>query len=351
MRTMRNASIMSLGAAIVAACVAGGLGAQVTLGPLKNAHGCLRPDVEKTKELMRKAMEKGTPADDVVEVQKEVKGCTAYTITFQSAVNIVSLAPTGGTRKIAGKGIITFGLTTDPSEPEYGLTSGPSELTAPIYWSGAEITRGNKCVVRIIALPYSAFSFWLGVKSGPQPKASVQISPSGDESHVTMTKCPKPTGGWTNEIPGREQIFSPAWTALHAQGMGVAAGLAGPTPQAMDPAKMQAMAAQAPGQGMDMKKMQEMADKLKGKEPTPENMAEIMKVMGQVVPDADKQVEAARNNFTFKMPGDCVPAGALLATCIINRTVTLPDGLGTTQTITESTVITIAKATPAPAKP
>ncbi len=339
---------------IMSVCVAGGLRAQLTGGPLKNTHGCLRPDVEKTKEAIRKSMQSSGKQDEVVEVQKEVKGCTPYTITFQSAVSVISTSPPGGTRRITGRGSITFGLTSDPSEPEFDLTSGPSELTAPIYWTDAAITVNNKCIVRIMALPYSAFSFWLGVKSGASPQVATQISPAGDEMHPTMTKCPKPMGGWTNEVPGRDMIFTPVWTALHAQGMSAIAGAA-PSPmgpKGMDMKKMEAMAAQAPGQGMDMKKMQAMADKLKGKDPTPEDMAEMMKAMGQVVPDADKQMEAARNNFRFKMPGDCVPAGgAQLARCTINRTVTVPDGLGTTQTITESTVITIAKGTAAAAKP
>ncbi|MBC7790784.1 MAG: hypothetical protein H7Z74_12620 [Anaerolineae bacterium] len=351
MRALRTAFSGSFWAGIMAVCVAGGLDAQLQTGPLKNVHGCLRPDVEKSKEAIRKAMQSGKE-DEAVEVQKEVKGCIPYTITFQSAVSVISTSPPGGTRKITGRGSITFGLTSDPSEPEFDLTSGPSELTAPVYWTDAAITVNNKCIVRTIALPYSAFSFWLGVKSGARPQVATQISPAGDELHATFTKCPKPYGGWTNEVPGRDMIFSPAWTALHAQGMNALAGAA-PTPmgpQGMDMKKMEAMAAQAPGQGMDMKKMQAMADKLKGKDPTPEDMAEMMKAMGQVVPNADKQLEAARNNFRFKMPGDCVPAAGLLARCTINRTVTVPDGLGTNQTITESTVITIAKGTAA-AKP
>lgn len=114
---MRLACAGSLLVGIMSVCVAGGLRAQLTGGPLKNTHGCLRPDVEKTKEAIRKSMQSSGKQDEVVEIQKEVKGCTPYTITFQSAVSVISTSPPGGTRKITGRGSITFGLTSDPSEP------------------------------------------------------------------------------------------------------------------------------------------------------------------------------------------------------------------------------------------
>ena len=54
--------------------------------------------------------------------------------------------------------------------------------------------------------------------------------------------------------------------------------------------------------------------------------------------------DAARDNFMFKMPGDCVGVSATMVRCTVNRTlVGLPDNKGGTQTITESTVITIIR--------
>lgn len=348
MRTMRCAWAGCL-ATMLLIGTASGPAAQVPGAPT-SSHGCLRPDVEKTKEVLRSAMARGADAaGDVEEVQKEIDGCTFYTITFVSSLNVVSDAPTEGSRKITGRGAITFGLTTDMSEPDYDLTSGPAELTAPIFWSGAEIMPGNNCTVSIVALPYTAFSFWLGVKGGADPNVAVQITPSGDEMHFTKTKCPHPAGGRSVEVPGRDVIFTPAWMALHGHG-GSAAGQPGvPAQPTMDIEKMKAAAQQQPAM-MDMKKLQEMADRAKGKELSP---AEMMAMMKEVVPDAELMVEAARNNFMIKMPGDCTADTGGVVRCSITRTVRLPDGKGTTQNITESTEITIARvskaATGAPA--
>lgn len=317
-------------------------------GAPTSVHGCLRVDVEKTKEVLRDATARGAgAASDVEEVQKEIDGCTFYTITFVSSVNVVSDVPGEGSRKITGRGTITFGLTTDMSEPDFDLTSGPAELTAPIFWSAAEIVPGNNCTVSIVALPYTAFSFWLGVKGGVDPNVAVQIVPSGGEMHPIRKKCPHPAGGRSVEVPGFETIFSPAWIALHGDGSSVAAQ-PGVQPQAMmDIEKMKADALQQPPM-MDMKKLQEMADRAKGKDMSP---AEMMAMMKEVVPDAEMQVEAARDNFMVKMPGDCANGVGGTVRCSIKRTVTLPDGKGTTQNITESTEITIARVAPGGAGP
>ena len=105
-------------------------------------------------------------------------------------------------------------------------------------------------------------------------------------------------------------------------------------------------AAKAPGQGLDMKKMEAMADKLKGKDPTPEDMAEMMKAMGQVVPDADKQLEAARNNFRFKCQVNVLRRqDCLLVARSPDRDGA--DGLGTNHNNHRVPVITIAKGTAA----
>ena len=337
MRTMTRISGACL-ATLMFAWPPSGLGSQVPGAPT-GIHGCLRPDLEKSREALRKAMESGANADDeVATVQKQIDGCEFYTITFVSTVNVVSDVPTEGSRKITGRGTITFGLTTDVSEPDYELTSGPAELTAPIFWSAAEIVPGNNCTVSIVALPYTAFAFWLGIKGGADPNVSVQITPSGAEMHPTKKKCPHPAGGRSVEVPGFETIFGPAWIALHGNG-GSAAEQPGVQPQAMmDVEKMKAAAQNQPV--MDMKKLQEMADRAKGKDISP---AEMMAMMKEVVPDAEQMVEAARNNFMIKMPGDCAASGGGAVRCSIKRTVRLPDGRGTTQSITESTEITISR--------
>ncbi len=80
-------------------------------------------------------------------------------------------------------------------------------------------------------------------------------------------------------------------------------------------------------------------------------MAKMMEMMKMVVPDGEAQVEAARNNFMLKMPGECVQGTTDLAKCTISRTVTVPEHMGaTTQTITENTVITIRAAPDPPGK-
>jgi hypothetical protein len=75
----------------------------------------------------------------------------------------------------------------------------------------------------------------------------------------------------------------------------------------------------------------------------------MMAMMKEVVPDAEQMVEAARDNFMIRMPGDCAADTGGLVRCSIKRTVRLPDGKGTTQNITESTVITIARVSKAAA--
>ncbi len=339
-------------AGILTACIVGGLAAQVPIGPPQSVYGCLRPDVAKNTAALRQSMAKGDTTP-VPEAQIQMQGCTSYTVAFQSSLQMVFKGPGGGTAKISGKGAITFGLAPDVSEPDFDFTSGPSELTAPIYWSNAEITRGNGCIVTTVPLPYTPFSFWLGVRSGPDPRVSVQVSGAGDELHNIATRCPKPRplSGWVDGPPGeKESIFTPAWIFLHGQGVGGAAGVQPPTlpSGAMDPAAMKALAAKQQGSPMmDPAKLQAMAAQL-GKNPSP---ADMMKMVNQLVPNAGAMVEAARNNFTFKLPGDCVQGGPLLTRCTVNRTVTVPDGKGATQEITESTVITITKLSAGAAKP
>jgi len=117
--------------------------------------------------------------------------------------------------------------------------------------------------------------------------------------HTVTVKC-RQGAGPAQPTP----IFSPAWMTLHGMG-GTAAATA-----AMDPAAMTAM-----------------AERFKDRQPTQD---EAMKLIQQMMPNAAEQVEAARNNFRFKMNG---PRHA------IDRTVTLPGG----GTIREVTVIEVSR--------
>ena len=309
---------------------------QVPTGPLQSVHSdCLRTDVEKTTELLRKAMEK-TPPEEVAEVQKRVAGCIYYQITLQSKVSVLDNEVPGVSSTIMGAGSITFGLAPDVSEPGYALTSGTRDLTAPIYWAqeSALITRPN-CEVATVVVPYTGFAFWLGVTSTPAPRVAVRIVPDDSDLHAISTRCKDPLGRWTPAIPGRETIFSPAWIKLHGQGEATAT--ASPPPAAMDLGNIAAM---------DPARIQAMAEKMKA---NPTDMTDLMKLMKQVVPNADQLLEAARNNFMFKAPGRwCVTNPVLVARCTVSDTVKFTDrtGYGTLKTIIESTVITIEKVSP-----
>jgi len=318
-----------------------------------SVHGCLRPDVEKSREAVRRAIATGaTAAADPNTVQRPLDGCEYYMVTFASSVVVVSDAPGEGSRAITGRGAITFGLAPDMSEPEYALTSGPAELTAPVYWSAAEVTPSNGCVVTTMPLPFTAFSFWLAIGRGSAPGVVVQVSPAGDEQHPTRKKCPTGMGGWSPEMPGREMIFTPAWIALHGDGK-AATELAGVSKTSiMDPAAMQAAAQrqkeQSPTLSMDATQLQAMADKLKGKQPSP---AELRELMNTVVPNVEEQVEAARLTFTLRAPGVCATTASGMVRCSVKRTIRLPDGKGLTQSISESTEITIGRVTVGPSRP
>ncbi len=311
---------------------------QVPTAPPQSVYpDCLRTDVEKTTELLRKAMEK-TPPEEVVEVQKKIAGCIYYQITLQSKVSVLDNEVPGVSSTIMGAGSITFGLAPDVSEPEYALTSGTRDLTAPIYWvqESALISRPN-CEVATVVAPYTGFAFWLGVTSTPAPKVAVRIVPDDHDLHAIATRCKDPLGRWTPAIPGREAIFSPAWIKLHGHGEATTSPTASPQPPAMDLGNIAAM---------DPGKIQAMAEKMKA---NPTDMTDLMKLMKQVVPNADQLLEAARNNFMFKAPGRwCVTDPVLVARCTISDTVKFADrtGYGTLKTIIESTVITIEKVPP-----
>ncbi len=330
------------GAAAVTVLAAPLLALQAPAGPPQSVHAdCLRTDLAKSRQALKAATDNGTPADSGVEVQKKIAGCTYYQITLQSKVRVLDNEVPGVTSTIMGAGTITFGLAPDVSEPDYALTSGTRELTAPIFWvqDSTLITKPN-CVVATVVAPYTAFAFWLGVTSGASPKVDVQITPDGAELHTTSTKCKDPLGRWTAAIPGKESIFGPAWIKLHGEGDGTTPSAA--SQPSMDLTKIAAM---------DPAKLAAMADRMKT---NPTDMSEMMKVMKQVVPNADQQLEAARDNFMFKTPGKwCAADPVFLARCTVSDTVKLKDrtGYGTLKTIIESTVITIAKVATPPTSP
>jgi hypothetical protein len=146
-----------------------------------------------------------------------------------------------------------------------------------------------------------------------------------------------------------DAIFSAAWSSIHGgPGAGPMQGLAPLTPGA---------APTQPAGGFDMQKVMSMkpeelaamAEKMKNNQ-TPAGMADLGKLMNQVVPNANQMMEAARTNFQFAIPDTkwCkLGTGSdFLAQCVISQELKLPDNKGSTQTITETTTITIGRPKP-----
>jgi hypothetical protein len=282
-------------------------------------------------------------------------------VLFRSTLHIVNNGPAKETGTITGEGSIILKLGPDPSEPGWDVTTGQRGVsrqgsTARITWSGVKVTRSNGCLIDILASPPTLFSFWLGMSYHPELKFSLQVVPEAD-MHGSRLRCPRPaplsgmvTAQGADSTP---HIFSAGWSALHggpnAQPM---AGLAVPKPGAMPV---------APPGGLDMTKimsldpkaLEAMAEAMKNN-PTPAGMAQIGALMNQVVPGADKMAAEAANNFKFAIPDDpktktawckLQPGTAYLATCSISQTITVPDNKGSTQTITETTNISIGRTT------
>ena len=167
--------------------------------------------------------------------------------------------------------------------------------------------------------------------------------------HGAFIECRHPVTGtmmaYTDSVP---HIFAAAWSSLHGGPdalpmVGLPSFQPGskPTlpPAAIDFTKLQSM---------DLKALEAMAEGMKSN-PTPAGMAGLGKLMNQLVPGADKMAEAARRNFKFPIPDarcKLQPGTPYLATCSITQTVTVSDNKGATQTITETTSISIGRVKP-----
>lgn len=339
----------------------------VPLPPAISVHSkCLRPDVQQTKAAIGTSLaqprQPGVAPPEVTEAVKETAGCTYYKVTLASTMTIEDTETPGVSSTIAGQGSITFGLAPDDGMAGYDFTSGIQDLTAPIYWTkgSARILRPN-CIVTTVELPYTLFSFWLGVTSSPTQKLGVAITPAGNELHSVATRCKDPLGRWHDLPNSEESIFTPAWIKLHGEGKNTVAptadqqaltdmtnslGKAGPKPGA----KMPTLS--SPTGAMDMSKLQAMQDYMtKHPNATP---AEMMKQMAGVVPNLDQQLAAAEDNFMFTAPGECAAVNAVKTVCSLSGTpVTMKDrtGYGTIKKITEQTTITIEKVSPPPGAP
>ena len=341
---------------------------QTPVGPPQSAHGCLRPDVAKNAQLLKNEVAKGAAAKDIVEVQKAVAGCTYYQVTLVTKITVEDTEVAGVTSTISGKGSITFGLAPDDAMAGYDFTSGVQDLTAPIYWErGSALITKPDCIVTTVELPYTLFSFWLGVTSSPTLKVWVRISPEMD-LHSIATRCKDPFGKWHTLPPSQEAIFAPAWIKLHGEGKSsVAPGAdqqaitkftddvvkTGPKPGGkVQPNKAYTTpplpTVSSPTGALDLGKLQAMQDYMaKNPNATP---AEMMTQMAGVVPNLDQQLAAAEDNFMFTAPGECAAVNPTKTVCALPSTPVTVDrlGYGTIKTITERTTITIEKVAPPP---
>jgi hypothetical protein len=345
---------------------------QTPIGPPQSDYGCLRTDMAATAAQVKSALDEakkpGTTPAEVDEVQKKVAGCVYYKVTLASKMTIEDTENPDVTSTISGKGSITFGLAPDNTGAGYDFTSGEQDLNAPFYWNrgSALITRAG-CIVTTVELPYTPFAFWLGVTNSPTLKVGVRISPADQDLHNIATRCKDPLGKWHDLPPSKEPIFTPAWIRIHGEGK-----LA--PPQTADQKAMTKYTNElgkgknpAPpklssptGDGLDMQKLmaldpQKLAAMAENMDPNkPGDMAKLTNLMKGVVPDADKRLAAAQDNFMFFAPGDCAPVNAVKIICTLpTAPKTMPDrlGYGTFKKITESTTITIEKVAAPPGGP
>ncbi|HSE51196.1 MAG TPA: hypothetical protein VLB00_03355, partial [Gemmatimonadales bacterium] len=226
-------------------------------------------------------------------------GCTVdrLEVKIQSSMTIANHGPTKETTTVTGDGAVTLKLGPDLSEPEWDVTTGPQGFDANLSWSGVTVTRSNGCQIMVLQSPPTQAKFWLGMSYRPEPKLSLQFTP-GVDMHGVKARCRHPvTGAWIDvpKVDSMAQIFQAAWIALHGgPGAKPVAGLSMPgasstQPMALDLAKLQAL---------DPKALQAMAEAAMAN-PTPANVADIGKLMRQLVPNADAMVDAARTNFRF----------------------------------------------------
>jgi hypothetical protein len=269
------------------------------------ADECLRPDTEKITEVMRDKMAAGQKIEEAeLKFYKKVSGCVPYQVNFVSTLTKVAA---GVTTTITGRGTIVILLASDPGKPDYTLTSGPEDPSVAMAWSGVTMS-GGACSYTITSAPATPFSFWLGLKAGAGGTVDLVVTPSDNDMHQVKIKCPQGSGP---TMP--TAIFSAAWVGLHGEGETVAPP---PTAAAVN---------------LDMAAL---ALQFKDRQPSPEELKALMRKM---VPDADAQIAAARDNFMISMQAS---SGARVAHHTINRTVPLGFNQGT---VHEQTVIEVVR--------
>ncbi len=272
-------------------------------------------------------------------------------VHFKTKLVVVDHGPANETGTIAGEGSVILKLAPDLSEPEWEVTTGPPGARSMITWSFVDVTRSNGCIVAILSNPPTEVDFWLGMSVKPELKFGLQIVPAPD-IHGSRWRCPKPpplSGMIPGPIGETDGIFSAAWASIHGgpgagpmQGLAPLAPGAAPAPSAAALDMKQLMA-------LDPKKLAAMAEQMKNNQ-TPAGMADLGKLMNQVLPNANQMVEAARTNFRFAIPDakwcKLETGTAFLAQCVISQKLTVPNNKGSTQTITETTTITIGRPKP-----
>jgi hypothetical protein len=96
-----------------------------------------------------------------------------------------------------------------------------------------------------------------------------------------------------------------------------------------------------------------MTDAMKNNPDPAAAAAQMKALLNQILPGASQLAAEASNNYKLAIPDNkwCTvgTGAAFLARCDINQTITAAPGMGSVQTITEKTTITIGR--PAPAKP
>ncbi len=253
-------------------------------------------------------------------------GCALDNIKVEyiSTITVAGKGVTKASSHITGVGQNYLSLGPDQGEPDYFATTGPDGATGTISWSAVQINRNNGCVVTVQQSPKSDVTMWLGVGASPDVKLRFQFVPSAD-IHSVETKCRNPaTGRIVTGMPGEKEagIFTESWIALHSTKVGPSASSM-PNWTAMDPAKLKAL-----------------AEKMQASPGSAADGAQLQQMMQQILPNADAMLAEARNNFTFTVPGEWCKTDSTstyLAVCEIKRTVTVPDNLGSSMTITEST--------------
>jgi hypothetical protein len=276
-------------------------------------------------------------------------GCTLdkMEVKFSSTLAIDNLGPSKESTTITAQASLFLKLAPDMGEPTWDVTTGPDGKSGTLSFSGVTVKRAGTCTFNVTASPPAKIGAWLAVSYKPDLKFALAMVPETSELHDVLQKCTVPVTGQVITVAIKiPHIFAAGWTSLHGgPGAMPMAGLTMPAPGATPT---------APAGGLDMTKimsmdpkaLEAMAEKMKSN-PTPAGMADLGKLMNQVLPGADQMAAAARENFRFKIPDAArcrlQPGTASLASCTINQTITVPDNKGATQRITEKTTITIGR--------